>query len=1200
MNLSLTSHVAHQRLLLELQQFYDKRRQLKPGIVLQELWPTLLNSLVFLIAVFCITVVLPYSWENSVFDFIHLLIEMVVVSVLTVVNISLEIYEFQIKSLWHIKRCMSHSDNFMGQSPCPWESKSYPSQPITSLRSQITVRGLRDHELVNIPCTLLVNGDIIQLDQNTPSPASVKVLNNPGKILRVGEAPCSLSNFQRNTKMKCIEEDEFNWFRVMRTPIIDLLEKSVESSPPHTLLYQQKKLIYKIVICLFVPIVFGVSFFFNLARWIAFKEYFSWETTLFVGPIYSIFLLLAPSIQIVWKIMNAYGIVVCDIMLKDSKKLPNGPFEKLVSSLYTSVEILKAMFSPYNYPLPEHVHSFGNLTAICAVDKEYLLTGGMPTPEKVFFFRSDKQDVIRTSPDVVTTPCATDDEMSGIEFSCEQQSIKSEVVDDRPSYSIEITPEIFGISTNSKHQTGLSFDDPKWSSHINSLKPIALNIFTTSHIPYLLPIHYHPATSFGLQHYLYKTQCSCPLAYEIGVSEYPLNNFSHSQLLYLIGDQNQIDYHCASTFPKTRSLTLMQKLWNDFVQPHFISTMIEDHSTNQTLLMSRGSADFVVSCCQDFWDGSDLQPLTETEKFAIMDFFARKTLSAYCIALAYAPLSQQESEQCPTKNNIGVYLPGNIQHNTQSIQYSGNALSGVSSKSSSIVKLISNQIFLGMVSLQYQPKEDVIALVQNLKQSGIRFIHYTAENDVRGKLFAEKLGLEAGWNCHISLSAALDEKDNNEIHPEDELEDNISNSSDSSGSSLYYTNDSYIKAKLPKGIDKVRNHIEKVDNVPLLVPLFTDCSPDAVSEMIKIMQENGEVVLCMGNAWVRENISILAQANIGLSFTPSPDDIGSGDCAVISNTFARKSVYQDWPTPMEAASSLNSLTSGAYLARDADVSLLSIIQQCRHSLGCIQRGLLCFLALSLCATFVLLVSTFFFQPLPLSGGHLFWLLLFTIPTLSLSILSIGVDKDIISRLPDRKNVVWNKEWKYYVIYFCIVYIPISLVSLAIYWLSLSGLCRSTEFFECDAFLGNVNESFQSLGWQNNNTLGHFQAQNITALFLTIYLSLSTVIFIHHSKPTLKVLRSLTWQYITFLLLVVVMQIVFFAISQGLMQHIFPQYTSFVLSDIPFVVWIIGFVWIIPQVLIQEMVKLHNHKIFIETQTRLKLSYETKLGMHSPV
>lgn len=33
-----------------------------------------------------------------------------------------------------------------------------------------------------------------------------------------------------------------------------------------------------------------------------------------------------------------------------------------------------------------------------------------------------------------------------------------------------------------------------------------------------------------------------------------------------------------------------------------------------------------------------------------------------------------------------------------------------------------------------------------------------------------------------------------------------------------------FQAKLPKGIENVRPHLENIDNVPLLVPLFTDCT----------------------------------------------------------------------------------------------------------------------------------------------------------------------------------------------------------------------------------------------------------------------------------------------------------------------------------------------------------------------------------------
>lgn len=62
-----------------------------------------------------------------------------------------------------------------------------------------------------------------------------------------------------------------------------------------------------------------------------------------------------------------------------------------------------------------------------------------------------------------------------------------------------------------------------------------------------------------------------------------------------------------------------------------------------------------------------------------------------------------------------------------------------------------NQIFIGMVSMQYQPLNDMIHLIEQLESACIRFVHFSKENELRSRVFSEKMGLESGWNCHISL-----------------------------------------------------------------------------------------------------------------------------------------------------------------------------------------------------------------------------------------------------------------------------------------------------------------------------------------------------------------------------------------------------------------------------------------------------------------
>lgn len=42
-------------------------------------------------------------------------------------------------------------------------------------------------------------------------------------------------------------------------------------------------------------------------------------------------------------------------------------------------------------------------------------------------------------------------------------------------------------------------------------------------------------------------------------------------------------------------------------------------------------------------------------------------------------------------------------------------------------------------------------MIERLERACIRFVHFSKENEVRSRVFSEKMGLESGWNCHISL-----------------------------------------------------------------------------------------------------------------------------------------------------------------------------------------------------------------------------------------------------------------------------------------------------------------------------------------------------------------------------------------------------------------------------------------------------------------
>ena len=59
-----------------------------------------------------------------------------------------------------------------------------------------------------------------------------------------------------------------------------------------------------------------------------------------------------------------------------------------------------------------------------------------------------------------------------------------------------------------------------------------------------------------------------------------------------------------------------------------------------------------------------------------------------------------------------------------------------------------------------------------------------------------------------------------------------------------------------------------MDNVPLLVSLFTDCTPASTRQMVEIMQEHGEVVAMLGSSANFQNIRSFLVADASLAVEP--------------------------------------------------------------------------------------------------------------------------------------------------------------------------------------------------------------------------------------------------------------------------------------------------------------------------------------------
>lgn len=127
--------------------------------------------------------------------------------------------------------------------------------------------------------------------------------------------------------------------------------------------------------------------------------------------------------------------------------------------------------------------------------------------------------------------------------------------------------------------------------------------------------------------------------------------------------------------------------------------------------------------------------------------------------------------------------------------------------------LVNNQIFLGVLGSLVTPRKEIETILEVFSEAGVRFVYFSPRNMRRTKELALQMGIDVAWNCAISL------------RPLDEGEEDPHRMT-----STYADWD--VNAKLPHGIDAVRQHLEEVDNVPLLVSLFTDVTKDTTKEMV--------------------------------------------------------------------------------------------------------------------------------------------------------------------------------------------------------------------------------------------------------------------------------------------------------------------------------------------------------------------------------
>ncbi|KAF9156424.1 hypothetical protein BG015_005393 [Linnemannia schmuckeri] len=467
-----------------------------------------------------------------------------------------------------------------------------------------------------------------------------------------------------------------------------------------------------------------------------------------------------------------------------------------------------------------------------------------------------------------------------------------------------------------------------------------------------------------------------------------------------------------------------------------------------------------------------------------------------------------------------------------------------------IEEAIQGQIFLGMTTLAHQPKTNVCDFIEDLGLAGIRFVYFSPASERESKAFADRLGLETDWNSCILLSSA----------------------SDPFGASTGYLESYDIKAQLPRGIENIRPHLEAVDDIPLHVSLFAECGPEAATEMIKIFQDYGEVVCCIGSSLNINNTAAFAKADISVGMEPIK----------MNSSPESRSAFS-------LGAKINSLPCGLTMHSETSLyALTQVVREARRLLNSQRQGVVFMIASFMSVSLLLLISYCFLLPPAMTGYQILWVMWVIVPLLILSYFFSPHEPDTMTMMPS-KNMSPLRDLPRFIFYFLARFIlPIGMcVFVFLYSLHIYDGQEGYHFL-----FNSFGNGSPWLQWSENEQWALLYAQNYTMIIWVWYIVWMSSTFMSRalSLRSFKPWKNRTW--IGACIVCLALQFVFCAVSLFRGPH--------KVKDVPWWLFVISFLWPILFMPIQEIVKARDLKECIRAQKLAKLEFNTKLGMHSPL
>ncbi|KAJ3082962.1 hypothetical protein HDU99_001060 [Rhizoclosmatium hyalinum] len=764
-------------------------------------------------------------------------------------------------------------------------------------------------------------------------------------------------------------------------------------------------------------------------------------------------------------------------------------------------------------------------------------------------------------------------------------------------------PVVLDLKEEGSATFGLRFEDKDWRDHMGSLKPLGLSLLLSTscaspvsanggagivsdgiggdtvastkqrRLKRVRTENHRKPNVFCIDGRVKPARqtCLCRVGREIGFQDSVVESFSSITAVHWYSPK--IESLLTSGGSNGRSSDY------HFEVPSSNSQIFLDTLTGDCQVFSDGNVELIVESCVDYWNGSDLELMTDAVEKKIFEFYQNAVYNdMQVIAYSYRPIPSSNTAQTLTtktaayvERNASFDLPKNNEEDEQLRSEMAGSVRW-KNKSSRIASIIDSplyadslepdaylrevlrcQTFLGMAALCYEPKQDISNVIEDLKLAGIRFVYFSEAPERESKAYAERLGLEIDWNSCIILSSSDGSPGYLELHD--------------------------MKAQLPRGVENIRGHIERVDDVPLRVSLFAESSPYSVLEMIKIFQENGEVVCCIGSSLNETNVESFATADISVAIDPFV-------------ALKTKRGENDPLAPLVLGAGVTTSPCALRFYFDTSVySLTQLIREARTLVVNAQQGFSFHFGCQMSLSGIMLVSYIFLLPPILTGYQLLWLMWVIFPLQSIGFLFTPHDSAIMTMMPVKNNDHLKDRWRsarYYATRFAMPTIG----SVAVFILSL------WHFMGDQSDWKSVFGSFGTVSWMRLSDAelsALLYAQHILLVYFVLAIVTASSTFLSRTRTVweLPPWKNRSWMIVS--VITIVLQLTFSAIS------LYTGPTAAVtLNALPWhIIFVICF-GIVINIPIQEVVKRYDKQNWVKSQKLAQLQFNTKLGMHSPL